>query len=119
LALAYSLLAFVLGSLPGNGGLPTHNDKLLHGLAFGVQVWFAFPLMRKLYPQTPEHSVGRAVLYASVVGGLLELWQMLMPTRQAEWLDWVADSVGAALFGLALFGVLKLVVATRAKSKLA
>jgi VanZ family protein len=31
------------------------------------------------------------------LGGLLEIWQSALPTRQAEGLDWVADSVGALL----------------------
>ncbi len=34
--------------------------------------------------------------YATSIGGLLELWQALLPYRSAEWLDFVADAAGAA-----------------------
>jgi VanZ family protein len=107
LALSYTLVLFVVGSLPGNGGLPNANDKLAHFLGFGLQTVVAFPLTRALFPDNLRASIGAAIVYGSLTGGLLELWQMLMPSRQADWWDWLADSAGAGLFGLCLFLVLR------------
>ncbi|HEX3597829.1 MAG TPA: VanZ family protein, partial [Polyangiaceae bacterium] len=44
-----------------------------------------------------------AVAVASALGGLLEIWQLLLPWRTSEVLDWVADTLGAVAVGLAFF----------------
>lgn len=96
--------AFVLGSLP-MGAPPSVSfvpgDKLGHFLAFGVMQLTFLRACRYLYV---ELSWGRvvmtAIVFASLSGGLLELWQFLLPHRSAEWADFLADSLGALFFGL-------------------
>lgn len=104
-ALAYVVFIFVAGTWPQ--GIETEpvvqfQDKVLHLIAFaGLEVL----LLRALRHLRP--AKGRAwllsvsVALACLFGGLLELWQALLPFRQAETLDWVADALGAALAALA------------------
>jgi VanZ family protein len=97
----YVLAVFTAGSL-GAAHLPgpelVTSDKLLHALAFaGMQL----VLLRALRFQFPAWSFGRqnglTFALASGLGALLELHQLALPHRSAEFLDWVADSMGAGL----------------------
>ncbi len=102
------LVAFTLGSLPMKNppGMDfAASDKVGHLIAFGlVQVTHA---RAGLY-LWPRASWGRLILgsivSATALGGLLELWQFLLPHRSSEWADFLADGIGAAVFGL-LYGL--------------
>jgi VanZ family protein len=86
------------------GGLS--EDKIMHLVAFGLM---AIVLDRALRWELPHLARGRqlliAALLASAVGALLELVQATLPHRSAEVLDWIADTLGAALAGLLVFKV--------------
>ena len=84
------------------------KDKVLHLVAFAgfeVLAWRALRYLR------PEWGVGWLLVgscaLAIAAGALLEIWQAVLPTRQAELLDWVADSLGALLAAAALWRVAK------------
>jgi VanZ like family len=109
-AIAYVLAIFVAGSvplreLPRLGFVPT--DKLLHLVSFGLMqalIWNALRALRG------DLAFGRqnlgAVAVTSGLGALLELWQSFIPFRSAEFLDWLADTLGALLFA-ALIAVVR------------
>ena len=83
-------------ALPEAPFVPT--DKLLHALVFGGLVWLAMRAARVLLPHaTPGKRVVASVLFSSLVGASLEICQYFVPYRSAEFLDWVADTVGALL----------------------
>lgn len=110
-ALVYLLGIFVGGSLPQGPDLGldfAFKDKVLHLVAFAgfeVLIWRALRYLR------PSRGVGwlfaSSCLVAAAAGALLELWQALLPTRQAELLDWIADSVGALLAAVLLWRAAK------------
>jgi VanZ family protein len=93
-----------LAELPELGVVPT--DKLLHAAAFGG---LALLLVRAGRALLPRLTFGKRLLFgalgASFFGALLEVCQYFVPYRSAEFLDWVADTVGAscAIGLLALF----------------
>ena len=105
-ALLDAALILVVGSLPeAPPGAEKVSDKTLHAIAFGIFAWLASRAVRFLRPEGSPAGALLAGLAASVgLGGGLELWQMLLPYRKAEWLDFVADAVGA-LLAVALTGV--------------
>ncbi len=105
-AVLYVGAIFYGGSVPING-LPgpafTAKDKVLHALAFGAM---QIAMLRAVRYELPSVSRERAIVIAlvlvSIAGGALELWQIHIPGRSAEFLDWVADVVGAAIVAFAI-----------------
>jgi VanZ family protein len=84
-----------LAKLPEVGFIPT--DKLLHALAFGCLALLLARAARALLPRRhPRTRLVFAVLGASLFGALLEVCQSFVPYRSAEFLDWLADTLGAA-----------------------
>jgi len=83
-----------IGKLPEVGFVAT--DKLLHALTFGG---LALLLVRSARTLLPHWSFGRRLAFAatgaSLLGALLEVCQSFVAYRSAEFLDWVADTVGA------------------------
>jgi VanZ family protein len=73
-------------------------DKIGHVIAFGLMqlVWY-----RAVRHELPRLSPGKqsllAALVASVLGGVLELYQGALPHRSADLYDLLADVVGAGL----------------------
>jgi VanZ family protein len=92
-------LIWVVGSLPmAPPGAEHVSDKTLHAIAFGIFAWLASRAVRVLRPAGSRAGALLAGFAASVaLGGGLELWQMLLPYRSAEWLDFLADALGALL----------------------
>jgi VanZ family protein len=94
--------AFYLGSARGED-LPTPDfnfaDKVGHFLAFGfVQLTHTRAIRFLLEPSRHPGHLFVAAGFASAWGGLLEIWQMFLPYRTAEWADFIADSAGALTF---------------------
>lgn len=98
-ALLYLVGIFVGGSLPKlpDTGLEfEHLDKLMHLIAFGGLQFLMWRAVRYLWPDwSSARQLWVSLLSTSGAGGLLEVWQGALPARQAEGLDWVADTLGA------------------------
>jgi VanZ family protein len=88
--------------------LPMHvSDKVIHFAAFGGMVPLVFLAVRYFRPRiAPGPGVAISAAISSALGAFLEFWQSFLPYRDAEFLDWVADTAGAILFGAGLLGVL-------------
>lgn len=97
-------MLFVFGAVR-IGDWPEHQwytqDKLQHFLAFGV---LAILVLRALLFEIQTKKVTMLVMVSigisSLLGALLEAWQLLFPARIPEWGDWCADSLGALAFGV-------------------
>jgi VanZ family protein len=103
-AIASMVVAFTLGSVPMHNppGMDfVASDKVGHLIAFGlIQITHARAAIY-LWPSLSWSGlIVRAMVSATLLGGLLELWQSLLPHRSADWADFAADGVGAVLFGL-------------------
>lgn len=107
-AVASMLVAFTLGSLPMKNppGMDfVASDKVWHLIAFGLVQVTHIRAGRYLWPTVPwRRAILVSMLTATALGGLLELWQFLLPHRSAEWADLLADGVGAVIFGLIYAG---------------
>lgn len=94
--IAYGTYIMVAGSVRDGAPPSGMTDKVAHFIAFGLMVPVALLAVSYLSPRRPfAAQVVLAVAVASGLGALLEIWQLLLPWRSAEWLDWVADTVGA------------------------
>lgn len=107
LAIAYLIWIFASGSGRGTQTLAV-DDKLLHMVAFALMyfLWFrAFAVMH------PSWAYRRCKLASGVTsaaaGALLELWQLLLPYRNAELGDFIADLAGVLIAALCLQWYLK------------
>ena len=104
----YCALIFFLShqsSLPVAIGFP-HQDKLIHAAAYavmGILAWRSFVYLNK--PTTLISLV--SILFCSVYGVSDEYHQSFIVGRDADVLDWFADTVGAAIavFFLAKRGI--------------
>ncbi|HEX4336064.1 MAG TPA: VanZ family protein [Polyangiaceae bacterium] len=103
---AYALYIFVAGSLKDSSPPDGMSDKTAHAIAFGFMVLPALLALHYLAPRLGSPSrIAAAVGTASALGALLEFWQLLLPWRSSELLDWVADTVGAIGVGIALLAL--------------
>jgi VanZ family protein len=93
------LAIFVVGSLPGAPPVARElSDKAQHAIGFGLLAWLWCRALHRLLPSSSLGGVALGGFGVSVgVGGLLELWQALLSYRTCEFLDWIADAMGAAL----------------------
>jgi VanZ family protein len=96
-AFVWTLGLFGVGAIPVGLSVPgSFGDKWLHAVAFGLYVpWLALA-HRHLRPSRDWSSrFWYSAAASSAVGMLLEIWQLLWPSRTFEMLDWAADTVGA------------------------
>jgi len=100
-ALLYVVLLFGLGSIRTAIEIPENfvaRDKLGHFLAFGALTLLVMRALRfELASANLRQIALLAIAVSSSVGAMLEVWQLMFPYRSAEFLDWVADTLGAAL----------------------
>jgi VanZ family protein len=105
-ALCWAALIFIGGGAAGpqpelDVGLPI--DKLEHVVAFLIMQVLADRAFRYALPrQSRSRQAWLAALAAAGVGVLLELYQLGLPHRSAEFADVVADCVGAGIGALLL-----------------
>jgi len=99
-AALYAAVLFALSAQPNPlPFLPPElflQDKLLHGLAYTVLGALLVPGFRGA-GWSARSAVLLAVALASVYGATDEFHQSFVPGRNADVLDWVADTLGAAL----------------------
>jgi len=98
-ALVWTAVVFVLGGIPNPGPsveLDFPIDKLEHAFAFAVLQVLAYRALRYELPgMLPRAMPWIAALVSTVVGGALELYQLTVPNRSAELMDFVWDAIGA------------------------
>ncbi len=116
LAFVYGVAIFVMGSLPsGPASTQLISDKLLHFVGFGLLAALWCRALVKLWPDVALRWVLLGGFTVSVLlGGALELWQAVLSYRTCEFLDWIADALGAAV-GAALCGGIMLASKTRTR----
>ena len=77
------------------------RDKVEHALAFGLMQWTHARAVAFFWPKLSGRQVALVTFgTAALAGGLLELWQFALPHRMADWADFAADAVGAAIGAL-------------------
>ncbi len=93
LRVVFALLAAVvgvLGLLPNPDAVPSSGwDKLDHAGGFAALMFIALP--------AHLGRTWRVALALVAYGGAIELLQMHVPGRSAEWGDLLADAIGVAL----------------------
>ena len=98
-AMLYVVAIFYGGSAP-NPELPEvtlfQADKMLHFIAFaGMQITMLRAVRYELEKLAFSRQLMLAAVLSTVVGGALELYQLLLPDRSADVLDLIADAAGA------------------------
>lgn len=73
------------------------NDKVVHAVLFGVLAALVHLAARRAERWNVRRAAATALVMASLYGATDELHQLRTPTRSADPMDWVADTVGAAL----------------------
>lgn len=74
-------------------------DKLLHFSTFGLWSAGFYIILVKIQNKAEWFSFRKAIIWGSVFGGLIELLQLTLPlNRSFEFLDFVADFLGALVF---------------------
>ena len=102
--LLYAALIFYFSSLPyPEDKLPDFvlkkvSDKLLHLVEYGVLGVCCYRAFRWAAGATSaRYAVVFAIMASSFFGMTDEIHQAFVPFRESSWLDWVADTVGAAM----------------------
>ncbi|MBH0201420.1 MAG: VanZ family protein [Nitrospira sp.] len=88
----------------------THfSDKVLHAVEYAVLGALCYRALRGSGNDAwRQQAVLAAILLASLYGVSDEVHQSFIPFRESSWLDWLADTVGAALGVTAMHRVLSL-----------
>lgn len=72
------------------------SDKVLHLVEYGILGALCYRAFRwAAGPAAVKQALMLAIGAASLYGLSDEAHQSFVPTREASWLDWVADTVGA------------------------
>lgn len=92
--LTYMVLLYHLLTSPFNPSQPFPSDKIAHALAFGLLAILTYQTAQSL---PLKKGALFSFLFASLYGLLGEYVQSRIPSRQADILDVLADTLGAAL----------------------
>jgi len=106
-AILWGALIFTLSSIPGDSfpTLPfTISDKIVHGGIFFVFCYLVYRALRNQtrFPKLSAHSLSISLLFTALYGALDEFHQLYTPGREADILDFLADSVGGCIFAVVL-----------------
>ncbi len=100
-ALVWTAIVFVLGGIPNPGpapDLPFAVDKVEHGIAFGILQVLALRALRYELPGVLLRGMPWVAATISVVlGAALEVYQLSVPNRSADIMDWIWDVIGAGI----------------------
>ena len=100
-ALLWTVTVFVLGGIPNPTppiDLGFQIDKVEHAVAFAILQVLALRALRYELPGVLARGMPWVAAGASiVVGAALELYQLTVPNRSAEFVDLVWDAVGAGI----------------------
>jgi VanZ family protein len=85
------------------------SDKVLHAVEYAVFGALCYrALCRSGQDTWRQQAIPAAILLASLYGVSDEVHQAFVPFRDANWLDWVADTIGAAIGVTAMHRMLSL-----------
>jgi len=74
------------------------SDKVLHAVEYGILAVLCYRAFRwAAGPAVAQQAVVLAIVTASVYGVTDEVHQAFVPLRESSWLDWLADTIGAAI----------------------
>jgi VanZ family protein len=74
------------------------SDKVLHAVEYGILALLCYRAFRwAAGPAVARRAVVLAIVVASVFGVTDEVHQFFVPFRESSWLDWLADTIGAAI----------------------
>ena len=74
------------------------SDKVLHAVAYGIlSLLCDLAFRRAAGPAAARQAVVLAIVTASLYGITDEVHQSFVPLRDSSWLDWLADTIGAAV----------------------
>ena len=74
------------------------SDKVLHAVEYGILGLLCYRAFRwAAGPAVARQAVVLAIVTASVYGITDEVHQFFVPFRESSWLDWLADTIGAAI----------------------
>jgi len=74
------------------------SDKVLHAVEYAVLGALCYRALRGSGNDAwRQQAIPAAILLASLYGASDEVHQAFVPFRDANWLDWVADTVGAVI----------------------
>ena len=77
------------------------SDKVLHAVEYGLLAVLCYRAFRwAAGPAVARQAVVAAIVAASVYGVTDEVHQFFVPFRESSWLDWLADTAGAAIGAL-------------------
>ena len=77
------------------------SDKVLHLLEYSVLGALCYRAFRwGLNGQVAARALIIAIVAASLYGVTDEVHQLFVPFRESSWLDWLADTIGAAIGAL-------------------
>jgi VanZ family protein len=77
------------------------SDKVLHAVAYGILSFLCYRAFRWSAGQAAaRQAVVLAIVTASFYGITDEVHQAFVPFRESSWLDWLADTIGAAIGAL-------------------
>jgi len=77
------------------------SDKVLHLLEYSVLGALCYRAFRwGLNGQVAARALIIAIVAASLYGLTDEVHQLFVPFRESSWLDWLADTIGAAIGAL-------------------
>jgi VanZ family protein len=99
----YAAMIFYLSSLSHpEHSLPSFlshlSDKLLHAMEYAGLGGLCYRAFRwGSHERVASHALVLAMSLASLYGLGDELHQSFVPFRDASWLDWAADTIGAAI----------------------
>lgn len=101
LAILWALTIMVVSVIPGED-LPSLSiwepDKVMHAFVYGVLTVLLYYVFRKK-GFILKKTVFQAILLCILYGFVIELIQLILPTRKFDLLDALANSVGCLLAG--------------------
>lgn len=78
-------------------------DKAVHWTLFSVQSWLVARALRRGHNLTLPATLSLAILIASAYGAADEFHQRFVPNRTCDFIDWVADTLGATAAAAAFY----------------
>ncbi|MDR1799750.1 MAG: VanZ family protein [Bifidobacteriaceae bacterium] len=111
-AIIWAVVIFILSAIPGDAfpPRPSFTNVLAHGAAYALLGALVFGALHRPRPQAGAKvtvlTLLAAIGLASLYGVTDELHQILTPGRVADPWDWLTDTVGATLGGLAAWWLL-------------